>query len=244
MEWTDRGIVVAVRPHGESAVILSLLTPERGRHVGLVRGGRGRRVGGVYQPGNLLRATWRARLAEHMGSYSCELERAVAAEAMDNPDRLAALTAACAVAEWSLPERETHRPVHDGLLALIDALPTAAWPTVYVKWELGLLRELGFGLDLSRCAATGANDGLIYVSPRTGRAVSSSAGEPYRDRLLPLPDFLLRSGSLGEGAEIADGLRLTGHFLEHHVFASRGHGLPAARDRLAERMGSAWDGRV
>ena len=242
MEWTDRGIVVACRPHGESAAIVSLLTAERGRHVGLVRGGRGRRARGLYQPGNLLRATWRARLAEHLGSYTGELERAVAAEVMNDADRLAALAAACAVAEWALPERQPHRSIHAGLLALVDALATAAWPTVYVKWELGVLRELGFGLDLGRCAVTGASDGLVYVSPRTGRALSASAAAPHRDGLLALPAFLREAGGVGRGRDIDNGLTLTAHFLAHHVFAPRGRALPAARNRLAARLASPRGG--
>ena len=134
------------------------------------------------------------------------------------------------------PEREAHPAVFDGLIALLDALGGESWPSVYVKWELGMLGELGFGLDLSRCAATGSNDDLAYVSPKTGRAVSAAAGEPYKDVLLPLPPFLLADGIEGSAAEISDGLGLTGYFLERHVFAAHGKALPAARRRLADRL--------
>lgn len=241
MEWTDQGIVLAARKHGEGAAVVALMTREHGRHAGLVRGGAGPRVRGVLQPGNRVEATWRARLAEHLGSLSCELMNPAAASLLGDRMRLAALSAACAITESALPEREPHPAVFEGLNVLIGALEggnEGAWATVYVKWELGLLRELGFGLDLERCAATGRNDQLAYVSPRTGRAVSLAAGEPYRNRLLPLPPFLLAEGGIGDRRQIVDGLRLTGHFLEGHVYGHRGRRLPAARLRLAERLAS------
>jgi DNA repair protein RecO (recombination protein O) len=236
MEWTDEGFVLAVRPHGETSAIVSLLTRDHGRQPGLVRGGSGRRLRGLLQAGNLLRATWRGRLAEHLGAYVVEPVQAFSADLLRDPLRLAALSAACAVAERALPEREPHAAIFDGLGVLLRALSGEQWPSVYVKWELGLLGELGYGLDLKSCAATGRNDGLVYVSPRTGRAVSMAAGEPYRDKLLALPPFLLDSASEGNGAEIAAGLRITGHFLERHLFAPHGTHLPAARQRLAERL--------
>lgn len=236
MEWSDDGFVLAVRPHGETSAIISLLTRDHGRHPGLVRGGGGRRLRGILQPGSRLRATWRGRLADHLGTYTVEPLQAFAADLLDDPLRLAALSAACAVAERALPEREPHAAVHDGLGILLAALAGEHWPSVYVKWEMGLLAELGYGLDLSSCAATGRNDELAYVSPRTGRAVSLSAGEPYRDRLLALPPFLLMAGDEGTEAQILAGLRLTGHFLERHLFAPQGAELPAARRRLGERL--------
>ena len=241
MEWTDQGIVLAARKHGEGSAVVSLLTRRHGRHAGLVRGGAGRRARGVLQPGNRVEATWRARLAEHLGSLTCELLHPAAAALLGDGLRLGALSAACAIVESALPEREPHPAVFEGLGVLIAALEDGtegAWATVYVKWELGLLRELGFGLDLERCAATGRNDRLAYVSPRSGRAVSLAAGEPYRNRLLPLPPFLLADGGIGDRREIADGLRLTGYFLESHVFGHHGRRLPAARRRLAERLAS------
>jgi DNA repair protein RecO (recombination protein O) len=140
------------------------------------------------------------------------------------------------VAERSLPEREVHAAIHDGLLVLLDSLATEDWPTVYIKWELGLLKEIGYGLDLSECAATGAKDDLVWVSPRTGRAVSRAAGEAYRDKLLTLPAFLLTPGGVGGEEEIAAGIKLTGYFLERNLFAPHGASLPAARQRLGERL--------
>lgn len=238
MDWTDDGIVLSVRKHGETSAIVSLLTREHGRHAGLVRGGVGRRARGVLQPGNGVRAHWRARLEEHLGSLSCELTEAYAARVLDDPLRLAGLDAACAVADAALPEREPHPRTHQGLTVLMAALAEAnpAWPSVYVKWEIGLLGALGFGLDLESCAATGRNDQLAWVSPRSGRAVSLAAGEPYRDRLLPLPEFLVAQNGAGSPAEVLDGLRLSGYFLERHVFVHGRQASPAARDRLIERL--------
>lgn len=243
MQWSDEGIVLSARKHGESAAIVQLLTRAHGRHAGLVRGGAGRRARGIYQPGNHVTATWRARLSEHLGTLSCELAESRAAILLDEPLRLAALTAACAVVEASLPEREPHVAVYDGFLALLEALVPAAgdgagWTAAYVRWELALLAELGYGLDLSACVATGRNDELAWVSPRSGRAVSLSAGAPYRDKLLPLPRFLL-DGSGADAREVADGLRLTGHFLDRHVFTAHGRRMPRARDRLAAGLAGA-----
>lgn len=242
MDWTDDGIVLAARKHGESALVLSMLTRGHGRHAGLVRGGAGRRSRALYEPGNRVRATWKARLSEHLGNFSCELVAADAARLLDDPARLAALTSACALSEAALPEREPHPGAFDGLEALIAALPGADFATAYVRWELALLTELGFGLDLGRCAATGAMEHLTFVSPRSGRAVSEAAAEPYRDRLLKLPRFLVAQGEAEPGA-VMEGLRLTGHFLNEHAFATRPTGMPAARARLVERLGRAKHGR-
>ena len=236
IEWSDEAVVLGLRPHGEAGAVVQLLTRQQGRHAGLVRGGQGRRLGGVLQPGNRVRATWRARLAEHLGNFTCELEEAVAARFLDDPARLGALRAALAVCEQALPEREPHPACHDGLLALIAALDGEHWGETYVVWELALLKELGFGLDLSACAG-GGNDELAYVSPRTGRAVSLAAGEPYRDKLMALPGFLVGKGS-GGAREVAQGLALTGRFLERHIFHPQDRPLPAARDRLAAAVGA------
>jgi len=237
MEWTDEGIVLSARPHGEAAAVATLLAREHGRHAGLVMGGRSSRQRGHMEPGTVVAVRWRGRLADHLGTYTLEPLRGYAAGLLDDPPRLAALTAACALVEAALPEREPHPGLFDGLCALLDVLDTApAWAEAYVRWEVGLLAELGFGLALERCAVkgdlTGANDYLAYVSPRTGRAVSVSAAEPYRDRLLPLPGFLIGRG-LGGSEEVAAGLRLTGHFLERHVLNAP---LPPARERLGERL--------
>jgi DNA repair protein RecO (recombination protein O) len=236
MEWSDEGIVLSARRHGETAAIVTLLTQTHGRHAGLVHGGAGRRLRGVLQPGNRVTARWRARLAEHLGTMTCELSAALAAPLLGDPLALAGLSAACALAEWALPEREPQAAIHDGLLHLIESLPGDAWPRLYVTWEVDLLRELGFGLALERCAATGCNDSLAFVSARTGRAVSLSAGEPYRDRLLTLPPFLAGEAASDTPRDIVDGLTLTAYFLERHVLAVAGRRLPAARQRLAERL--------
>lgn len=237
MDWVDEGIILSGRRHGETSAIVSLLTRGHGRHAGLVRGGAGKSARGVLQPGNRVAARWRARLPEHLGALTCELTHAFAAAVLDDAGRLAALSAACAIAEAALPEREPHTAAFDDLLKLLEAIERDNWPAAYVRWELGLLAQLGFGLDMSECAATGRNDQLAYVSPRSGRAVSLAAGEPYRNKLLPLPAFLLSPEVTDAGAaEVADGLRLTGFFLERHVFAHEGRGMPAARRRLEERL--------
>lgn len=238
MQWNDEGLVLSARPHGETSAVVTLLTRTRGRHAGLVRGARGRRAQGIYQPGNRLAATWRARLAEHLGTYTCELIQNHVARLFDQPGRLAALCSAAAICDLALPEREPHPACYDGMLALLGGLDGEHWAETYVRWELALLAELGFGIDLSRCAAGGMPDDLAYVSPRTGQAVSRAAAAPYRDRLLPLPSFLVgRSG--GGAAEVGLGLRLTGYFLERHVLQPQDRRLPAARQRLAKRFSAA-----
>lgn len=238
MDWSDDGIVLSARKLGESAAVVNLLTRAHGRHAGLVRGGAGRRWRGVLQPGNQVAAVWRARLSEHLGTYTVEPARERLSALLDDPLRLAALSAAAAVAEVALPEREPHPVLFEGLLSLLDALERSpAWAAVYVRWEVELLKELGFGLDLSRCAATGTTEDLAFVSPRSGRAVSAAAAAPYADRLLRLPRFLLGSqGGKAEAAHIADGLALTGFFLERHVLAPAQVRLPPARIRLVERF--------
>ena len=238
MKWEDEAIVLAARPHGETSVVVQLLTRSHGRHAGLVRGGQGTRLRGVYQAGNRLSATWSGRLAEHLGSFEGELVCSYAARVMDDSDRLAALSAATAVCEGALPEREPHVACFDGLLALLEALEGTHWAEVYVRWEVALLAELGFGLDLSGCAGGGENDQLAYVSPRSGRAVSLSAGAPYREKLMPLPGFLVGQGEGGRAA-VAEGLALTGFFLERHLFHPHDKPLPAARQRLEQRFGPA-----
>jgi DNA repair protein RecO (recombination protein O) len=236
MEWTDRGFVLSARRHGESAVIVQLLTEAHGRHAGLVRGGAGTRARGVYQPGNLVSARWRARLAEHLGSLACELDAGHAARFLDQPGRLAALSAAASLVEAALPERLAYPAIFAGFAALIDALGGDGWAAETVRFELALLAALGYGLDLGACAATGAREGLAFVSPKSGRAVSAAAGAPYRDRLLSLPAFLLGDALAADAAAIAAGFALTGYFLEQHVFAPQGGRLPAARRRLAAQF--------
>ena len=235
MEWQDSAIILNIRPHGENSAIVSLLTEHHGRQSGMVRGARSVAQRGMLLPGNQVAATWRARLADQLGALRCELLQPHAAAAMDDPSRLAALSAACALTQMAVPAHQPLPALFGSLDALLTALAHPTWPSVYVHWELALLRGLGYGLDLSCCAATGANDGLAYVSPKSGRAVSLSAGEPYADKLLPLPAFLVQGGE-GTAAEIVSGLTLTAYFLDRHVLGPHGQTLPAARGRLVERL--------
>jgi len=234
IEWLDEGIVLAAQPHGEDAAVVHLLTREHGKHAGLARGAQGRRNRATYQPGTTVQARWRGRLAEHLGAYSCEPLHSPFANLIEMPERLTALAAAMAVADRALPEREVHTPIFEGTQALIEALHHDAWAEAYVQWEVQVLRELGFGLDLRRCAGGGRGP-LVYVSPRSGRAVSEDAGAPYRHKLLPLPGFLAGHGG-GGPAEVAQGLRLTGHFLRRHILDPAELELPAARERFATAM--------
>ena len=235
MDWTDEGIVLSARRHGEAAAVASLLTRAHGRHAGLMRGGWGKRGRALLQPGNAVHVRWRARLSEQLGTFTLEPERSAAARLFNDPLRLAALASACALADAALPERESHPAVHDGLAGLLAALTqdTSDWPEMYVRWEVGLLADLGFGLDLKRCARTGTETDLAFVSPRTGRAVSAEAAGPWRERLLALPGFLSGADESAGTNAVAQGLALTAHFLERHVFAPHGRTLPAARRRLA-----------
>ena len=236
MLWTDEGVVLAVRRHGESAAIVSVFTRAHGRHAGLVRGGFGRRARPVYQQGNVIHVTWRARLAEQLGALTGELKTPLAARLLADPRRLAGLSAACALLALTLPERDPHPRLFDALGAWLEQLAgDRQWLEGYVRFELGLLGELGFGLDLSRCAVTGAGEDLIYVSPASGRAVSRAGAGAYADRLLPLPPFLL-GRSPADPAQLAAGLRLTGTFLRRHLFDASDRSLPEARDRLLARL--------
>jgi DNA repair protein RecO (recombination protein O) len=230
MEWIDVGIVLGARHHGEANAVVELMTREHGRHLGLVRGGSGSRHSPVLQAGNRVTAAWRARLDEHLGYYVVEgldLRSAFylsAAHALFGVHQLAAL---CRV----LPERDPHHEVFD---ALDHALAGLAEPlcaaSLVARFELRLLADLGFGLDLAACAVTGATADLVYVSPRSGRAVSDAAGEPWRDRLLALPAFLRDPAiSSPSAAALRDGFALTGYFLARHVFEPRGESLPPAR---------------
>ncbi len=237
IEWQDDGIVLHRRAHGEDAAIVQILTQNHGRHVGLARGAQSRRTRGTYEPGTVVQAVWRARLAEHLGHFTCEPVAHPVAAFFSNPGRLAALNAATAVLAAALPERVPHPAVYDGTRTLLDHLGSEHWAEIYVQWEVALLADLGFALDFSACAG-GGNDRLAYVSPRTGRAVSLAAGEPYKDRLLPLPGFLIRADSGGPEA-VGQGLRLTEHFLARHVFAPTDAEVPAARRRLRERFTAA-----
>lgn len=241
MEWSDDAIVLSVRPHGETSAIVEALTREHGRHAGLVRGGASRRARALLQPGNTLSAHWRARLAEHLGNFTLELSVARAGDMIESRAALTGLNAFTAVASAALPEREPHAPVYAAAEILLDAMAEEAfphWAPLYVRWEAGLLHELGFGLDLSRCAATGSPDDLVYVSPKSGRAVSRAAGAAYRERLFALPAFLLGTqNALPTAEDIAAGLKLTEFFLLERVLRPQGREMPSARHRLGALAG-------
>lgn len=236
MQWTDDGIVLGTRSHGESSVILELYTREHGRHLGLVRGGRSRRQQPVLQPGNTVHVTWFARLDEHLGNYTVEPAISRAARLMEGRAGVAGITHLAALARL-MPEREIHGGLFEALELIADTLPEVAVAApLMVRFELEVLQELGFGLDLSECAATGATDDLVYVSPKSSRAVSREAGEPWKDKLLALPGFLTGTGD-ADSADIAAGFRLTGHFLSRHVFEPRGLAMPDARETFVRLVG-------
>ena len=230
MEWTDTGIVLGTRRHGEANAILELMTREHGRHLGLVRGGAGSRLKPVLQPGNIVMATWRARLDEHLGYFVVEGLDLRAAGFLPLAHALYGVTHLAALARL-LPERDPHKTVFEALDEAIAALGDASVVAVLVaRFELQMLAELGFGLDLSACAATGQLGELVYVSPKSGRAVSRTAGEPWRDRLLALPAFLGEDGDAQPSpGELEAGFALTGFFLDRHVYTPRGEPLPDAR---------------
>lgn len=237
MNWSDEAIVLSVRAHGETAAVVELLTREHGRHLGLVHGGRSRKVRPVLQTGNHVDVRWSARMEEHLGAATLEVRRAFGAEAMEDARALTGLLSLAALARL-LPERDPHPNLFEvSLFALGFFDDPDVWPALLVRWEIALLDELGFGLDLTACAATGATRDLVYVSPKSGRAVSAAAGEPYKDRLLALPAFLRPGGggALGQG-DVRAGFALTGHFLATRLYGPRGEDLPDPRLRLPGLM--------
>jgi len=238
MDWLDRGIVLSARPHGEGSAVVHVLCEEQGRHAGLLRGASSSRSRGLAEPGTMVQAAWRARLSDHLGTWQLEPVRHYAADLLDDPLRLAGLQAACALADAALPERESHTALFSATEALLEAMAGPFWGAVMVKWETKLLESLGFGLDLSRCAATGEGAetaNLCFVSPKTGRAVSLEGAGPYKEKLLALPGFLIGKGA-AEPPDILCGLQLTGHFLARNVFDMANRPLPAARVRFVESL--------
>ncbi|MDJ0450586.1 DNA repair protein RecO [Methylocystis sp. JR02] len=237
MEWQDEGLVIGARKHGETSVILELMTRAHGRHLGVVRGGRSKAMRPVLQPGNLVASTWRARLEDHMGAYAVEPLALRAARYLDRAAALHGVTMLAALLRL-LPERDPHAALFDMAEAIAVRLdsPNAAAPLM-AQFELALLGALGFGLDLERCAVTGTRDDLAYVSPKTGRAVNRGAAAPWRDRLLPYPRFLQEETENAAPEEIADAFRLTGYFLTRDVLAPRGAALPASRALYIAALG-------
>jgi DNA repair protein RecO (recombination protein O) len=238
MDWNAPAIVLDARPYGEGDAIATVMTAEHGAHRGLARGGAARGRTAIWQPGNLVQVHWVARLAEQLGSFSAELVHPAAALAMDDALELAMLSATCAVAEGTLPEREPHPRVFDGLLHLIAHLSQGAvLLSDLIRWETVVLADLGYGLDLTRCAVTGETAGLAFISPKTGRAVTAAGAGAWTSRLLRLPSFLV-GGNEASRADWRDGLRLTGHFLERDAFGHYHHPLPVARQMLYDRVAS------
>ena len=227
MEWTGEALLIGVRRHGETSVIAEAMVAGRGRHLGLVRGGRTRRLAAVLQPGNTIQLTWRARLEDQLGMFSVELLQARAAELIEDRTRLYLSQLVCEHLRL-LPEHDPHDRLLGMALRLIDSPPDGA---ALARFELAVLEDLGYGLDLTTCAVTGTTDDLTHVSPKTGRAVSRAAAAPYLDRLLPLPSFLTSRGNAGPH-DIADALRLTGFFLQAHVWGPRDTMIPPTRDTL------------
>lgn len=238
MDWRDEGILLWVRRHGETSAIVEALTREHGRHAGLVRGGAGKTQTPVLQPGAQLSLEWHARLSDHLGTFRVELIRARAASIMASRQALAGLNTVSALLVRLLPEREPNVEVYRSTLELLDALEAGdqGWPVLYARWELALLGALGFGLDLDSCAATGSREELVYISPRSGHAVSRDAGAPYADRMLPLPQFLIGCGPATPG-EVRRALDMTGWFLENRVCPAYDAELPATRIRLLRLLG-------
>jgi DNA repair protein RecO (recombination protein O) len=233
MEWQEKAIVLGARKHGETSVIAEVLTRGHGRHAGIVRSGRSRRMRPVLQQGNIVEASWRARLEEHLGSFTIEPVELKAAVVMSDPMRLAGLTTLTSLCSL-LPEREPHPMLYDGAELILSNIENRdIWPALLVRWEAGLLDSLGFGLDFSKCAATGQTSDLVYVSPKTGRAVGRAGGEPYKNKLFSLPAFLLGKGQ-AENSDLVDGFTLTGFFLNRHLFGPRGMEMPETRLRLID----------
>lgn len=231
MEWTGEALLIGVRRHGESSVIAEAMVAGRGRYMGLVRGGRSPKFGATLQPGNTIQLTWRARLEDHLGMFTVELLQARAAGLIADRKRLYLSQVICEHLRL-LPERDPHDRLLGMALSLIDHDPDAV---ALAQFELALLDDLGFGLDLDTCAATGTSEDLTHVSPKSGRAVSRAAAEPYKDRLLPLPSFLNARGNASPD-DLRNAFRLTGHFLHAHLWSPRNIDPPATREKLVEML--------
>ena len=232
MHWRDEGILLAARAHGESSAIIEVFSALHGKHAGVVRGGGSRKMAATLQPGGQLDLTWRARLEDQLGSFTVELTQARAGLVLGDRLALAALSSVCALCRFALPERQPYPGLYSETLGLLDALARPGWLRIYAIWELQLLEETGFGLDLQQCAVTGAREGLAYVSPRTGRAVTQEGAGAYASRLLPLPAAVIDPGAEMDTSAMRDALRLSGHFLHQWLAEANGRALPEARNRL------------
>jgi len=241
-EWQADAIILSVRPHGEGNALVSVLTAEFGRHAGLVRGGASSKLRGTVQPGNRVRASWRARLSEQLGQMQLELSQSVSALFLESPLRLAGVASLCALVDGAVPEREPHAGLYAGTDALLSLMAMddgdAGWLEGYVRWELGVLNAVGYQLDLERCAASGETQNLAYVSPKSGAAVAQHHAGDFASRLLVLPKFL--GGVACQSHDWVTGLDLTGHFLAKRVFAAHNSDIPAARKRLADMVANRY----
>lgn len=239
MEWTDDALVLGARAHGESGAVAELFAREHGRVAGYLHGGGSRRLQPVLQQGNLVRATWKARTGDQLGHFApVELLEPHAAVLMSDAGALAALASAVALVRAGTADRQAYPALYEALMLLVPALTEReVAPALYTRFEIGLLAAVGYGLDLSGCAVTGATDGLAFVSPKTGRAASAEAGAPYADKLLRLPPFLTDPDASIESGDVADAFALAGWFLERRVFDRQGVGMPDARRRLIETWG-------
>lgn len=234
-DWRDDGVILSLRPHGETAAIIEIFTRSHGRHAGVVRGGASRRLAPVLQPGTQVQADWRARLGDHLGQFTVEPLKS-RAHLMSDALALAGLLSVCGLLHDTLAEREPHPRLWADTMPLLDLLGQPGWTSAYLRWELRLLDDLGYGLDLSSCAVTGAVADLAYVSPRSGRAVSRAGAGDWADRLLPLPEGLAGTAPL-PAAAVLQGLRLTGHFLNRELAeGAQARPLPPARGRLIDRL--------
>jgi len=243
MQWSDQGIILGVRRHGETSVIAEVMTAAHGRHMGLVRGGRSRRQQPLLQPGNKVELAWRARLDEHLGMFQVEPVSLRAARLMEQATSVHGIQAMAALLRL-LPERDPHPHLYEALDVILDAMDSPADAgELFIRFELAILDDLGFGLDLSRCAATGATSDLAYVSPKSGRAVSRDAGLQWSDKLLALPAFLAeRHGEAADGQGLAAAFRLTAYFFGRHVYEPRGITAPVAREAFVRAALKALDG--
>ncbi len=249
MEWRDEGVIVARRAHGESAMIVEALTRSRGRHAGLVHGGARSKLSPILQIGTQVELEWRARLEDQLGTYRVELKRSRSRVLLDRAG-LGALGSVASLVSFAFPDRMALPDLYDETVAFLDLLESGGnWPAAYVIWEKRLLEELGYGLDLETCAVTGLTSDLVYVSPKSGRAVCRDAGAKYADRLLPLPRFLHRGRNLapaspvsGTPDEVLQGLKTTGHFIETRLVPAIGNRPPpAARNRFVDRLRREFD---
>lgn len=239
MEWRDQALILGGRRFGESGLILDVLTTKKGRRSGLVYGGASKKKRAQFEPGNTVEVSWSGRLEEQLGRFTvAEVIVSRAGRYLDRPEALSAINTIAALLRGAVDEGDSAgSALFEPTTVLLDALESwPVWPALYARWELGLLSTLGFGLDLDKCALSGANDGLTHVSPKTGRAVRGSEAEGYVERLFPLPAFLLNPAALAVAEDIEDALRLTGHFLEERLFSAVHKPVPAERARLVPKL--------